>query len=94
MVEEEKDEVEEKEEVEEVEDVDMEYQRAGGRIEERRKETERTGRQEEVEKKGPVDGGGDRSHFSRPPGCAASLHGILRGCRISLSFFLRPDALT
>ena len=33
--------------------------------------------------------GGSRRHFSRPPGCAASLHGILRGCKISLSFFLR-----
>lgn len=33
--------------------------------------------------------GGDRRHFSRPPGCATSLHGILRGCKISLSFFLR-----
>lgn len=41
-------------------------------------------------KKGPLDRGGDRRHFSRPPGCAASLHGILRGCRISFSFFLRP----
>lgn len=46
-------------------------------------------REKKWQKKRRRGRGGDRRHFSRPPGCATSLHGILRGCKISLSFFLR-----